>query len=423
MTRGGSSKPTRQDYIRSRAARLSIVLDRNKSLKSSGANLANHPIRLTSQELKLVSRIVGKQYESGVSVKHRLYDDIWASSVRFVTRSGQYTEANAGSGETAVVQIVQMFESAKENSLLLLDEPETSLHPGAQHELLKYILEQILEKKLQVLISTHAPAMAKGLPTGALKLLRQNSDGMISIDPSPSIEEAFFEIGQPFDPACNVVVEDHLTKQLLDAVSVKKGPAFAARLRVEFSPGGASEMKRDIAVQMRHSRRPVYIFDGDEKVEHFDPGTIQTKDMTPEKLDEMVKKQVNQAITFPQDSNMTIETKTKLRTQYLQFFLDRVMYLPLSTPEQCLWNNQVSEQYLKTTLVEAANVGAVINQISKEANFKAKFRILAEAVGLRHPRDIHGMFLVHFTSVMNDDYKNISLLLDKVVNAAGEPSA
>ena len=44
--------------------------------------------------------------------------------------------------------------------LLLLDEPETSLHPGAQVKLQRYILDQIKKKHLQVVISTHAPAFA-----------------------------------------------------------------------------------------------------------------------------------------------------------------------------------------------------------------------------------------------------------------------
>ena len=168
---GGAKAPKVQDYIRVRAVRLKGVFERDGATRQGRHVMGHRPHPLTRAELEVVSRIVGKQYESGVLVEHRLYDDTWDYSVRFKTPDGNYTEANAGSGETAVVQIVKLFSEAEQNSLLLLDEPETSLHPGAQRELLHYILEQIYEKKLQVVISTHAPNMVRELPREAIKVL------------------------------------------------------------------------------------------------------------------------------------------------------------------------------------------------------------------------------------------------------------
>ncbi|WP_396631538.1 AAA family ATPase, partial [Lysinibacillus sp. D4B1_S16] len=39
---------------------------------------------------------------------------------------------------------------------MLLDEPEVSLHPGAQARIKYLILELIKKKKIQVIISTHS---------------------------------------------------------------------------------------------------------------------------------------------------------------------------------------------------------------------------------------------------------------------------
>lgn len=69
-----------------------------------------------------------------------------------------YSEANAGSGEIAVVQLVRRIEKARDYSLVLLDEPEVSLHPGAQENLKEYLLEAIKTKNykwLFLLIHQH----------------------------------------------------------------------------------------------------------------------------------------------------------------------------------------------------------------------------------------------------------------------------
>ena len=59
----------------------------------------------------------------------------------------QYTEAFAGSGESRIILMVDEVLNAEAKSLILLDEPEINLHPGAQIRLKRFLLEQILEKK------------------------------------------------------------------------------------------------------------------------------------------------------------------------------------------------------------------------------------------------------------------------------------
>lgn len=102
-----------------------------------------------------------------------------------------YSEANAGSGEIAVVQLVRRIEKARDYSLVLLDEPEVSLHPGAQENLKEYLLEAIKTKKLQVVISTHSPTLIKGLPSSAIKLFKTNEYGKFYVQENINYEEAF----------------------------------------------------------------------------------------------------------------------------------------------------------------------------------------------------------------------------------------
>lgn len=62
-----------------------------------------------------------------------------------------------GEGIVSLLFIVDAIFEAKIDELIVIDEPELSLHPQLQGRLLKEILE--LTKKVQVVISTHSPNM------------------------------------------------------------------------------------------------------------------------------------------------------------------------------------------------------------------------------------------------------------------------
>ncbi len=419
---GGSGRPRVQDYIRSRAIRLNSAFSLRRHYQLGTAIFADQAQDLTPGELALISRIVGKEYESGVLLRHRLYDDAWAYSVRFVTKGGQYTEANAGSGETSVVQIVRLFEGAKPNSLLLLDEPETSLHPGAQRELLRYILEQVADKRLQVVLSTHAPGLVWGLPRDAIKVMRRQSDGFVAIDQGLSPEEAFHEIGHPFEPTCNVIVEDRLAKLILEEVAKSKGEGFAAKLRVEYRPGGDSEMKKDIAVFMHGHHRPVFVFDGDQKPQnpHVDPKSLPVNMQTDKHLNKVIKDQIGQEIKFEQNSGMTSEQKGAQSAAYLDYLLRRVFYMPFLYPEQGVWHEDVCRKLLLLILGSQAKADATMAWIDNEANHKQKFALLSESIGhgALHPNQVHAMFVTHFVETRGPVFDKVSSLLDQVIAAA-----
>ena len=88
---------------------------------------------LSKLELECVSKIIGKEYSEIDIIRH---DFLKSDAYTVVMKAGdlRYTEAFAGSGEFAVVRLVTEILNAPERSLILLDEPEVSLHPGAQEK-------------------------------------------------------------------------------------------------------------------------------------------------------------------------------------------------------------------------------------------------------------------------------------------------
>jgi predicted ATPase len=80
---------------------------------------------------------------------------------------------------------------AEKYSLILLDEPETSLHPGAQKRLIAFLLEQIRTKHLQIVISTHSPTIVETLPQNAVKVLEIGDSGRARIVENTHPQVAF----------------------------------------------------------------------------------------------------------------------------------------------------------------------------------------------------------------------------------------
>lgn len=120
-----------------------------------------------------VSRILGSPYDEvffqGVAVQKR------SSELGFAKRFGsQYSENNMGFGEGRLVHIVRLLENCPEKSLIVLEEPETSLHEYAQYEFVKYLTEVAHRRHHQIIMSTHSGIMMDALPPEGRKLLVRN---------------------------------------------------------------------------------------------------------------------------------------------------------------------------------------------------------------------------------------------------------
>lgn len=124
-----------------------------------------------------VSRILGSPYEEvyfqGVTAKHR------EGELGIARRFGSvYSENNMGFGEGRVVYTVRLLETCPAQSLIVLEEPETSLHENAQYEFAKYLIDVANRRGHQIVFSTHSSNMMNALPPEGRKLLVRSSDGV-----------------------------------------------------------------------------------------------------------------------------------------------------------------------------------------------------------------------------------------------------
>lgn len=325
------------------ARRLKKIIQENRQSYKHGPRqklFENRP--LTEEELKGVSQILGREYRSAQFVRHSLYPGNRGQDVSVIFRRGiEYSEAFAGSGEIAAVSAVVQILAAEEFSLILLDEPETSLHPGAQRALLKFLLEQIKIKKLQVIISTHSSDFLDGLPPEAIKVLEDNGNQQTRAIAKCSPYAALYRLGRPTENKKRILVEDPLAEQLILQAAKGLDPGDAAVLEVKIAPGGAeSIIKYHIPAAMTSGDDIFVYLDGDKrKVPEF----TNPVDIPPAGHDGLGKLIANELGCEPHflppggdDPVGTKRAKIQSSLGYLSWVRSRLAYLPKLCPEEIL---------------------------------------------------------------------------------------
>jgi predicted ATP-dependent endonuclease of OLD family len=94
-----------------------------------------------------MARIIGHKYDAvnfqGISYKAK------QAEIGIASRLGaSYSENNMGFGEGRVLYIVDKLENSPEQSLFIIEEPETSLHENAQYEFAKYLMDVAFRTRL-----------------------------------------------------------------------------------------------------------------------------------------------------------------------------------------------------------------------------------------------------------------------------------
>jgi len=424
----GISSVNKQEFIQRKSVQLQKVLSGAVAHYSNLAgNVNKKPRILTVKELENISFILGKKYTSGAYIEHSFFRNE-GYSVIFNTSHAQYSEAFAGSGEVAVVRLVMQILDAQEFSLILLDEPEVSLHPGAQARLKVFLLEQIKQKKHQVILTSHSPSIVKGLPKEAIKVFYQNpSNGRFIVKENLTPEEAFYHIEYPIEETKNIIVEDILAKEIVDGILDKMGEATKNLFTIKFNPGGESVIKKEfIPVFCREKKqRDFVLFDGDQKPQspHYNWKDFSNNDLTIEYLQIKIKDQVKETIEFSVDGGVDGGNKKQqleLLKKYLDFYLSNVFYLPKKIPEDIIWNDEYAKGQIKIQFGDNAHDHLV--KLESIAKTKQKFVFLADLLfgdgKAENVKSAQRLFLQKWLTSENADFIEIREMIELIVSNA-----
>ncbi len=324
----------RKRRIRTWAKRLSFhLVESTQSDVRYGWERIVEPYRnLSETEKQAVGKVLGREYANVGIINHRYFDNTEGWTVLLQSEDLKYSEAFAGSGEYAAVMLVVQILAAPEKSLILLDEPEVSLHPGAQAHLMNLIARQALTKHHQVVISTHSPQLLRGLPPEAIKVLEMRSDSRTVDLPSQraSALTAFEAIGATLD-VTTVVVEDSLARCIVERVS-------PSGVTVQIISGGAATLWRHYCVMWSEEGRSnlLLLLDGDQACAP-PPVSEQVSDAD---LEETVRASLNNHVPmlpYGESEVNAIPRRRECLIRLLDWRRQFVGFLPFATPDEFLW--------------------------------------------------------------------------------------
>jgi len=348
-----NTEKNKKDFIRTRSVHLKKAVE-DQSLSYVAwrqeriVNKDNS--KLSLEEIKAVSSILGRNYDEISYVRHTFfYCDAYTCLMRIAGLN--YTEAFAGSGEFAVVKIVTSILRAKDNSLILLDEPEVSLHPGAQDRLIEFLTHCVKLHKHQVVISTHSPSIVRKLPADAIKVLAMDTGtGRVALPQQSALpEEAFFHIGEAMPDRITVLVEDVLAQSIVKRALLPAGEAVINMFDIRYHPGGSQTLWANYVPTFAAENRGrlLVLFDGDMRPDEvmLDPATISASDEG--KLKTEISRVTGIDIDFPSDGGSkggNVVQKNAMRRVFMTWVRSHVFYLPGSDiPEAFIWNNMTQD--------------------------------------------------------------------------------
>lgn len=213
-----------------------------------------------AERLGRLSHILGKRYGTARHSNTNIHSGRWVP----VTEHGgsQYSGFHQGAGETTVVDLLRA--TIPNNSLVLIDEIETSLHPRAQRRLLRDLAALARTRRLQIILTTHSPYVLEELPPEA-RIQILTGEGGRRVVTGVSAEFAMTRMDDEAHPELEIYVEDKTAAILLGEVLARKRPDIARRIVI--TAFGSAEVGKSLGLmveQDRFSRPTLVVLDGDQ---------------------------------------------------------------------------------------------------------------------------------------------------------------
>lgn len=371
----------RKSLVRLRAKRLNQAISDSKSSSTicGSERLLSTVVSLNRNELDDVAKILGREYESIKMLKHDLYDfEGWTAKLE--TKDFDYSEAFAGSGEFAAIMVVHSLHSATEGSLILLDEPETSLHPGAQTALCSFLLEMTKRKHFQIVMATHSRDIIQSLPPEGRKLfgILPHESKVSLLSPRASLDESFSRLGANFSHN-SIYVEDELAAEILRCAFRKYSTDATCSVEILPFPGGADTiLTRLIPSLATIDSNALIVLDGDRRTDEKNEDFPRDADGYEKALE---KYGIKRKFIPMNGGNDTDESRRSDRLKKTLLWVRKhVFYLPGSDPEG-LALSIVKDIPLEPNANNSANNKEVWENEARKEYFKApKEQITAEEI-------------------------------------------
>lgn len=227
-----------------------------------------------SKQIEAVNQIVGKDYSECITY---VIEDSGQSFTpvyfKVKTDNVEYGSQEMGIGEHFLLYLYYILSQVKENSILIIEEPESYISIHSQKKLLNYIAKIISERKVSVILTTHSPFTLSQIRPDNIRMIT-NRFGKMQIDIPNKSDVADKLLGMEYkiyekiinneNKIATLFVEDCAARLFL--ASVLRNEASELYNKVDIvSLNGESDittiLKFDVGKYMSHTI--VGVYDGD----------------------------------------------------------------------------------------------------------------------------------------------------------------
>lgn len=259
---------------------------------------------------KWASRILGNTYEDvyfqGVKSSNRTAELGMASRL-----GAKYSENNMGFGEGRVIHTIRLLETCPSKSLIVLEEPETSLHEFAQYEFSKYLMDVSARRGHQIIFSSHSSAMIRALPPEGRKMLSRDENGVKVFDRLSSVHLRN-ALTEGHDGHLIICVEDQFASAFLRELIKRHNRDLLKRVLI-LPFGDAKAVKGAVTILKSSRIKAIAVRDADQASIPADSLYTLPGNEPPEKtvfLSDAGKKELTSEYGFNLDHHLTANPDT-----------------------------------------------------------------------------------------------------------------
>lgn len=204
----------------------------------------------------VVGRILGASYDTYWVKTHSKY-----RLPLVVSKGNVYSGFNMGAGENALFEIFTTIFASPPGTLLIIDEIELGLHEKAQKKLILELKKLCRERKVQIVCTTHSPAVLESTPPEGRFYIESFAKKPI-VTQGISVKYAAGKLAGEDSNELDIFVEDGIANTIIESTLDNE-----LRSRVSILPiGSPMAIARQMAAKYKKpkSTECIAILDGDQ---------------------------------------------------------------------------------------------------------------------------------------------------------------
>jgi hypothetical protein len=164
-----------------------------------------------------------------------------------------------GTGEEILVEIIRLLQAAEPESLILIEDAEVGLNPVVMPRFARNLVDICLEKRLQILLTTHSLDFITSFPSEFVCLIKWDGVSHQSKN-NPEMQEIFTNISAQLESDIIIFCEDDIAESL-----IRQAVSGDLRRRLKIVYGSKTKLLGYAEAHLKAGwpHIPIIVWDGD----------------------------------------------------------------------------------------------------------------------------------------------------------------